>query len=86
MVFSTYFILPPVSPKIDLCSGYHQFRVRECDIQKTAYRTRYVHYEYLIMSFGLTNAPTKFIDLMNKVFIPYLDMFVIIFIVAIQIY
>ncbi|KAH0689164.1 hypothetical protein KY289_016522 [Solanum tuberosum] len=71
---------------IDLRLGYHQLRVTECDIPKTAFRTRYGHYEFLVMSFGLTNAPAAFMDLMNRVFKPYLYMFVIVFIDDILIY
>jgi hypothetical protein len=72
--------------KVDLCLGYHQIKIRPEYVPKTAFSTRYGLYEYLVMSFGLTNAPAHFMYLMNSVFMPELDKFVIVFIDDILIY
>jgi hypothetical protein len=72
--------------KIDLRSGYHQLKVQECDILKTAFILRYGLYEFTMMSFGLTNAPAYFMYMMNKVFMEYLDKFIVVFIDDLLVY
>jgi hypothetical protein len=75
-----------VFSKIDLRSGYHQLKVRECDIPKTAFISRYGLYKFMVMSFGLTNALAYFMYMVNKVFMEYLDKFVVVFINDILVY
>jgi hypothetical protein len=75
-----------VFSKVDLCSGYHQIKIRPEDVPKTAFSTRYGLYDYLVMSFGLTNDPAHFMYLMNSVFMLELDKFVMVFIDDILIY
>ena len=69
-----------VFSKMDLQFGYHQLKIKESDVPKTAFRTRYGHYEFLAMPFGLMNVLAAFMDMMNRVFTKYLDKFIIVFI------
>jgi hypothetical protein len=75
-----------VFSKINLRSGYHQLKVRECNIPKTAFILRYGLYKFTVISFGLTNAPAYFMYMMNKVFMEYLDKFIMVFINDILVY
>ena len=75
-----------VFSKIDLRSRYYQLQVKHVDVPKTEFRIRYGYYEFLVLPFVLTNAPTAFMDLMNRVYQPYLDQFMVVFIDDILVY
>ena len=75
-----------VYSKINLLTGYHKSRVKKVDIPKTTFRTRYEHFEFTVMPFELTNAPVAFMDLMHRVFQPYIDQFIVVFVDDILIY
>ena len=75
-----------VYSKIDLCTGYHRLRVREADIPKTTFKMPYRHFDFTVIPFGLTNAQAAFMDIMHRVFQPYLDQFVVVFVDNILIY
>ena len=77
---------PKYFSNIDLRSGYHQVQIHDEDIHKTSFHTRYDHYEFVVVSFGLTNAPTNFMCMMNSISHKYLDMFVLVFIDDILVY
>ena len=77
---------PKVFLKIDLRLGYYHMRIKGQDVLKTAFRTRYEHFEFLVLPFGLTNALALFMDLMNRVFQPYLNKFIVVFIDDILVY
>ena len=72
--------------KIDLRSGYHQLKIKQDNIPKTGFRIRYGHFEFLVIPFRLTNTPVAFMDMINRIFQPYLDQFVIVFIDDILVY
>jgi len=75
-----------VFSKIDMRSGYYQLKIKRQDVAKITFRTRYGHYEFLVLHFELTNAPTYFMDLMNHIFDPYLDKFVVVFMDDVLVY
>jgi len=72
--------------KINLRSGYHQLKIKQDDIPRTAFRTRYGPFKFLVMPYGLTNAPAAFMDMMNRIFQPYLDWYAVVFIDDILVY